>query len=257
MLIALIAGVALAPGVLLAQDLPVPPCAGTPVPAAGAIDESLNQHVWMDEELPESWQPPACTGWKAGPTKVLLAAAGRLELDADSDELAARLARISALTDIVYWSSTRSRWRGLFKRAVALSEPNRKATREDFTADDFFAGAELNYWIEEDNPMAGVVYRMEVRERTSDRLVFETVNVSTIRASLLLFRARVARPGEFRQLYFLERETDDVWRYYTLVRLGEGGSLVGTSAANYRNRAEAYFRYLAGLDMTREPPAAP
>ena len=30
----------------------------------------------------------------------------------------------------------------------------------------------------------------------------------------------------------------------------------GTSAVNYRNRTEAYFRYLAGLPMTREPPAA-
>jgi hypothetical protein len=38
--------------------------------------------------------------------------------------------------------------------------------------------------------------------------------------------------------------------------MGLASSLAGTSEANYKNRAEAFFRHLAGLKMDREPPAA-
>jgi hypothetical protein len=239
-----------------AQREPVPPCAGSPVPAAGNAGDSLNQLVWIEDELAADWSPPACTGWPRGPTKVLLAAAGRFTMSGDTEALVSRLARISALTGIVYWSSTRSRWRNLFKEAVALTRPDRRARRADFSEQDFEPGAQLYYWLKEDNPAAGVVYQVVVHERTPDRLVFETVNLTSVKASLLLLGARIAAPGEFRQLYYIERETDRTWRYYSLVRLGRANSLAGTSEANYRNRAEAYFRYLAQLRMDREPPAA-
>jgi hypothetical protein len=216
----------------------------------------LNQLVWIDDEVPTGWSPPDCTGWPAGPTKVLLAAAGRFELDTDSAELVARLTRIAALTDLVYWSASRETWRKLFEEAVALSGPDEDMRRADFTANDFVPGADLHHWLEEDNPVAGVVYRMYVHERTPERLVFEIVNETSLRASLLVLRTEIAAPGEYRQLYYIEREGGNTWRFYSLVRLGEARSLLGTSAANYRNRAEAFFRYLAGTDMTREPPAA-
>jgi hypothetical protein len=244
-------------GKVLAQRVPVPPCAGAAVPMAAAIGASLNQLVWMDDELPAEWSLPTCTGWNPGPSKVLLAAAGRFQMAGDSDVLAARLARISRLTDLVYWSSSRGRWRNLFAEAVALSGPDRKARRADFSQDDIVSDALLHYWVKEDNPTAGVVYRMRVRERTPDRLVFEHVNLTAVRGTLLLLRIKVADPGEFRQLYYIEREDEETWRYYSLVRLGKAGTLAGTSPANYRNRAEGYFRFLAGLRMDREPPAAP
>lgn len=241
---------------VLAQSTPLPPCAGPPNPTAGDVGDSLNQLVWMEDELPGDWSPSACTGWSAGPTKVLLAAAGRLSVDGDSAALAARLTSISTLTNIVYWSSSRGRWRNLFKEAVALSAPDRKARRADFIEDDFVPDRELYYWLKEDNPTAGVVYQMLVHERTPSRLVFETINVTAVKAKLLFLRAEIAARGEVRQLYYIERETDDTWRYYSLIRMGRASGLARTSAANYRNRAEAYFRFLAGLRMDREPPAA-
>jgi hypothetical protein len=254
--IALIAAVSLSSVNAFAQDGPVPPCAGPPNPAAGAVGAGLNQLVWMEDEVPVDWAPPACIGWSAGPTKVLLAAAGRFSMAGGTAPLLRRLTRISALTDMVYWSSSRGRWRKLFEETVALSEPERKATRADFVEADFVPDAELYYWLKEDNPTAGVVYQTLVHERTPDRLVFETVNVTPVNAKLLIFRAEIAAPGEYRQLYYIEREHDDIWHYYSLVRMGRAGSLAGTSAANYQNRAEAYFRYLAALRMDREPPAA-
>lgn len=242
---------------VLAQDLPVPPCEGQPYPAAGAVGDLLNQVVLIDEEVPEAWRPPHCTDWSAGPTKALQATAGRFRMAGDTDELAGHLARVSRMTGIVYWSTTREQWRPLFDEAFALARPDPNARRADFLTGDVVPGAELYSWLKENNPTVGVVFRTTVHERTPDRLVFETVNVTAIKVKLLLFTLEIAGPEEFRQLYFVQREQDDVWQFYSLNRMGQARTLAGTSAASYRNRAEAYFRYLAGLDMTREPPASP
>lgn len=240
----------------LAQDIPLPPCEGQPYPTAGAVGDLLNQLVLIDDEVPKGWMPPPCTGWSAGPTKALQAAAGRFRLAGDTDALATHLGRVSRMTSIVYWSTTRGRWRPLFDEAFALMRPDPNARRDDFSTDDVVPGADLYSLLKENNPTAGIVYRTTVRERTPDRLVFETVNVSDIEARLLLFNVEIAGPGEFRQLYFVEREHDDVWHFYSLYHIGRASMLGVASAASYRNRAEAYFRYLASQDMQREPPAA-
>lgn len=241
----------------LAQALPVPPCAGPPHPAASEVGESLNQLVWVDDSSLDDWSPPACLGWSPGPTRALLAAAGRFTLNGSTDQLANRIAQISATTGLIYWSSSRKRWRHLFEKAFALSAPDGETSRDDFTAVDIVPGAELFFWMQEDNPVSGVVFQLLIHERTPDRLTFETVNRSSLRARLLLFRPEIAEPGEYRQIYFIERESGSTWLYYSIVRMGRARSFAGTTEANYRNRAEAYFRYLAGVRMDREPPAAP
>lgn len=244
------------PGAALGQSGPVPPCAGPPNPAPGAVGAALNQIVWMAGELPDDWSPPDCVGWTGGPTRALLAAAGRFRLAGDSAVLADKLTKFSTLTDMIYWSATRSRWRKLFREAGALSGPDLDMRRDDFAESDFVPGAEFYYWSEENNPTTEVIYQMHVHERTPTRLVFESTNVTPLKAKLLLFRREVAAPGEFRQFYYIEREDDETWRYYSLVRMGRASSVAGTSSDNYRNRAEAFFRFLAGLQMDREPPAA-
>lgn len=243
-------------GQLLAQQRPLPPCAGPSHPGAGAVGASLNQLTWIDDISIVDWVPPDCTEWNAQPVRALLAAAGRFRLAGDSTILAERLARISAMTEMRYWSSTRNRWRYLFEEAHALGGPANDAIREDFSESDLVADAELFYWLQEDNPTNGVVYRMIIHERSANRLVFETINESPMQAKLLFFRRTVADPGEFRQLYLIERESDNVWHYYSLVRMSGTGGGSGASEASYRNRAEAFFRYIAGIEMTREPPAA-
>ncbi len=244
-------------GAALAWDLPVPPCEGQPYPVAGAVGDSLTQLVLIDEEVPEGWSPPPCTGWPAGPTKALQATAGRFRMAGDADAVATQVAKVSRMTSIVYWSTTRERWRPLFAEAFALARPDPNARRGDFKTGAVVSGAELYSWLKENNPSEGIVYRTTVRERTPDRLVFETVNVTAIKARLLLFTREIAGPGEFRQLYFVNREQDDVWHFYSLTRMSQDGTLSGTSAASFRNRAEAWFRFLSNLDMTREPPASP
>jgi len=112
----------------IAQSAPLPPCAGPPIPAAGSVGDSLNQSIWMEAELPVGWYPPACTGWNAEATKVLLAAAGRFRMIGDSGVVVDRLARISTLTDIVYWSTSRAEWRAL--TGAAPGPPTRRESRE-------------------------------------------------------------------------------------------------------------------------------
>jgi hypothetical protein len=64
-------------------------------------------------------------------------------------------------------------------------------------------------------------------------------------------------PGEAQSVYLLERESPDIWRYYSLARTGKkASSLTEGHDASLINRAVAYYRYLAGIPTDREPPAA-
>jgi hypothetical protein len=56
---------------------------------------------------------------------------------------------------------------------------------------------------------------------------------------------------------FLDRESDDVWRYYSIARTGPNSSRLSTGhAASSINRAVAFYRSLVGIPTDQEPPAA-
>ena len=64
-------------------------------------------------------------------------------------------------------------------------------------------------------------------------------------------------PAEVQSIYFLDRESDGVWRYYALSRTGRNASrLAAGHEASSVNRAVAFYRYLAGIPTDQEPPAA-
>jgi hypothetical protein len=57
---------------------------------------------------------------------------------------------------------------------------------------------------------------------------------------------------------FLDRESQDIWRYYSIMRTSRNASrLTAGSEASSINRAAAFFRYLAGIPTDKEPPASP
>lgn len=110
------------------------------------------------------------------------------------------------------------------------------------------------YFQQEDNLSGKAVYRLRIGSASPDRLVFETENTSTMRYFLIpLFY-----PGEMQSVYFLERESQDVWRYYSIARMGKNASrlTVGHDASSV-NRAVAFYRYLVGIPTDKEPPASP
>jgi hypothetical protein len=94
---------------------------------------------------------------------------------------------------------------------------------------------------------------MHIAEASADRLVMDVENVSTIRYLFMpLFH-----PGEMQSIYFLDRESENVWRYYSIVRTGKNANrLITGNESSEVNRAVAFYRYLVGIPTDQEPPAA-
>jgi hypothetical protein len=57
-------------------------------------------------------------------------------------------------------------------------------------------------------------------------------------------------------VHFIERESPDIWRYYSIARTGkDASSLTAGHEASSINRAVAFFRYIADMPTDKEPPA--
>jgi len=245
-------GIAAAAALLLgvasagAAPLPRTDC-GAAAPDAGAAQPHVG--IWFGDEL-ANWMPPQCTGWAAQPFTVLVETAGRTHLTGDADEILGRLARISDLTTIRYWSTTRDRWRALIPEAAALAAPDPAQRRGDFTAADLRAGP-VFFWQEENTPLDAVTYRMTVRRADTDTVAIEISNALAARAGLF---ERVP-PGHHAFFYRFDRREDGGWTLYGLMRSGSGPRLVARAGRkSYGNRAVALFRYLAG-EITDGAPA--
>jgi hypothetical protein len=151
-----------------------------------------------------------------------------------------------------YWSTTHQQWRTLIVDAYAATGPQPAQRRGDFTVDEMRKGNVL-YLEQTDNLSGKAVYRMHIAEASADRIVFDVENVSLMR----YFFVTLFHPGDMQSVYFLDRESDDVWRYYSLARTGRNASRLTTGHdASSINRAVAFYRSMAGIPTDQEPPAA-
>jgi hypothetical protein len=67
----------------------------------------------------------------------------------------------------------------------------------------------------------------------------------------------ILHPGEMQSICFLDRESDTVWRYYSVVRTGKSASrLIAGNESSAVNRAVAFYRHAVGIPTDQEPPAA-
>jgi hypothetical protein len=136
--------------------------------------------------------------------------------------------------------------------AYALSGAQSGQRREDFTPDEMMQGNEF-YYLQADNLSGKAIYRMHILEASANRLVFAIENLSTMRRLFVT----LFPPGEMQAIYFLDRESENVWRYYSIVRTGKNASrLVAGNEASAINRAVAFYRFLVGIPTGQEPPAA-
>jgi hypothetical protein len=201
--------------------------------------------VWEPNELPKDWAPPACTGWTAPGFSMLVATAGRFR----GDDLRRRLGAVSAMSGMIYWSTTDQRWKKLILGASAVEGDKQ---RKDFALEEIAAGRTL-YFEQEDEIFGKATYRVRIIAASEGRLVFETENVSTLRYLVV----PIFQPGEMQLICFLDREAPDVWKYYSLSRTrGAAGALLAGHKASFVNRAVALYRYFAKIPYDREPPAA-
>jgi hypothetical protein len=235
-----------------AQSGPQPPCGKDPVPPYPGLDNSPSVKFWSESDLGHDWSPPACTGWAAAGFATLVTTVARFRYTAGADGLLRHIGAISELAGMRYWSVTHKQWQTLILDAYASTglQPTRR--REDFAPDEMKEGKAL-YFEQVDNLSGKAVYRMHIAKASADRLVFDVENVSLMR---YLF-VPLFHPGEMQSIYFLDRESDNIWRYYSIARTGRNASRLATGhASSSINRAVAFYRALVGIPTDQEPPAA-
>lgn len=232
---------------------PQPPCESAPFPPYPDLEHSPVVMAWDRAESGRDWIPPACTGWTDPGFTTLVATVGRFRHAFEVEGLLRRIGAISELAGIRYWSTTHKRWRTLIINAHALTDAAGDRPRDDFSPGEMTEGRSL-YFQQEDNLSGKAIYRMRIRTVSPDRLVIETENIGTVRYLLM----PIFRPGGMQSITFLDRESQDVWRYYSIMRTGMAANpLIAGYEASSINRAVAYYRYLAGIPTDKEPPAAP
>jgi len=109
------------------------------------------------------------------------------------------------------------------------------------------------YFEQVDNLTGKAVYRLQIIEASASRVVFKIENVSTMRYYLI----PVLHSGELQSIYFLDRESDNIWRCYGIVRTAKNANgMIAVNESSAINRAIAYYRHLVGIPTTQEPPGA-
>jgi hypothetical protein len=235
-----------------AQSGPQPPCGKEPVPPYPALDHAPIVKFWSPSDFGTDWKPPACTGWPEVGFSSLITTVARFRYTAGSEGLLRHIGAISGLAGMRYWSTTHQHWETLIVNAHALTDSEPAHDRQDFTPDEMKEGKVL-YLEQADNLSGTAIYRMHIAQASADRLVFEVENVSIMRH----FLVTLFHPGEMQSIYFLDRESANVWRYYSIARTGRNASRLATGhASSSINRAVAFYRSLVGIPTDQEPPAA-
>jgi hypothetical protein len=243
----------LAPGVPAAG--PQPPCAMSAAFEYPSPDSTPAVGIWHEKDLEQAnWHPPSCTGWPADSrSRLIVTLTGSFRFNGSMNELLARVGTISALRRIQYWSTTDKKWGPLSNDAFALTGPDPKSRRRDFSAAELGKGAELYYW--EDNVRTGpAVNRLRVLENTPERVVITSDNVTAVRR----FFFTLFKPGALQSVLIVQRIAPGIFGVFILSRSGMGASaLTSGHDDSYVNRATALYRWLAGIKTDQEPPAAP
>jgi hypothetical protein len=223
-----------------------------PIPPYPGLDDSATVKSWSEADFGGDWKPPACTGWTAVGFATLVTTVARFRYSSQAEGLLRHIGAISELAGIRYWSTTHKQWQTLIVDAYALTDSHPGQRREDFTPDELKAGKIL-YFEQADNLSGKAIYRMHITEVSADRLVFDIENVSTMRYLFI----PILHPGEIQSIYFLDRESENVWRYYGIVRTGKNANrLLAGNGSSSVNRAVAFYRQLVGIPTGQEPPAA-
>ena len=215
-----------------------PSCDGTNAPELGApIKVSL-----AGADRLTDWHPPSGAGWPAdAQAKLVVASALSFQFRGSMDDLIARAGQVSELPAISYWSAEDHKSLPLAKDASALSSPNAKDRRNDFTAAEMTVGRPLFYW-QDDDLTGQTVYELKVYERGANRAVIGTANVTPVSKSIFT----LFEPGASRSALFLERTSPGTFRACILATALQGTSGMVTRRKDvYVERTKALLNYLA------------
>jgi hypothetical protein len=211
---------------------------------SAGLDRPPLVRVWKQGEMPST-----CAGWTSEAFTSLVTTSAQFRFAGSAQDLLARIGAISELRNVRYWSTTHQRWQTLIVDAHAL---NGAQPRKNFSPNEMKPGQFLNF--EQTDALTGQGrYRMHIAEVSETRIVYDVENLSTLRYMLV----PTFHPGDLKATYFLDRESEGVWNYYSILRTGKNASrLKGGHEASSINRAVALYRHLAGIPTDQEPPAA-
>ena len=194
----------------------------------------------------------ACTGWAEVGFTTLVTTVARFRHTSEAEGLLRHIGAISELTGMRYWSTSHKQWQTLIVEAYGVTGLQTRQLREDFTPDVMNEGKVL-YFEQVDNLSGKAIYRMHIAEASADRIVFHVENVSPMHRLFIT----AFHPGEMQSINFLDRESENVWRHYSIVRIGTNANrLITGNESSAVNRAVAFYRHLVGIPTDLEPPAA-
>ena len=234
----------------LAESTLALPCGVPAKPGYAEPGDEPNLLIVTEGRSGDRWAPPTCTGWRRHGYQMLLALAGSFRFPGTGDSLLTRFGRVSSLRAIKYWSEKDGGWRLLIDDAAALQTADPSSLRPDFTVSELKSGQPL-YFFQDDNRSSGpVVYRMQVMQSDSERVVVAVENVSPIRAFLITWFP----PRTLQSIYIFERREAGTWTLYALWRTGPEAQAVRSGhERTYASRALAFYRHVAGIptDLSR------
>ena len=241
--------------VVALSEKPRPPCGVEPFPGYPALGAPPEITLWTAGGAAADWTLPSCTAWHGTSATLVVGLAARFHNAPGADAMLARIGAISSLRSVRYWSVTDKQWNAMFTRANALEGPNPGSLRGDFSAAELRSGRELYFLAADNRSRDNSVSSLRVSGAENERLVIETANVTALHWLFMSFAA----PGNIQTWYFLEHETGDSWRFYSLTRVLYASSFFVEVVPNasYINRAMAMCRYMTGVPTDRDPPAAP
>jgi hypothetical protein len=208
--------------------------------------------VWPATTEGHNWKPLACTQWDSVDVSTVVATAARFPFRGGAEGLSRRIGAVSETAGALYWSTTQKKWQKLILDAHALTAAEGGQVRPDFKPAEIAEGRTL-FFEQEDNLFGNVTYRMHIRKASPRSLVFDIENTTPIRYLTI----PIFQPGQAQSIYYLEKESDEVWRYYAIARtVGKAGALLAGHESSAINRAVALYRRLAGIPGDLEPPAA-
>jgi hypothetical protein len=244
----------LSPAAASAASVPVPPCIGlAALPPYPPESAPPSIEVWHGDALDRRAPAPACLGWPDFDFSVMMAMAGRFRHAGDIDAMLADFGRFSSMTGLKYWSISDERWQVLLERSTAITDPETRHVRPDFTPDELLPGRDLYFLQRENRGEQDIVYRLHVLARGPDGFAVSVTNVSSIDFLFI----RLFAPGDLNSAYFFQRLGPDEWGYWAVggTHLGLTG-IFGPHVGSFKNRALAIYRHFAGIPDDQAPPAA-
>jgi len=137
--------------------------------------------------------------------------------------------------------------------ASAIASTNSRLPRADYSLAELVTGEDRYYSVTDSRSGRAVTYRLRLRQSQPTGLVVESTNVDAIRQWGIALYA----PGGLHTLYFLNKQSPDVWAYYSITRVLPNSFLAEGHDKSFINRAVAVYRHIVGIPTDAGPPSAP